>query len=156
MQGRWDWYRVRQLPTYADQRGRSPANRKSLEEVRANQMIREAENARARVFDVPGKSLANVNIGESGHGFGTRAANFHSEFVHSAMVDEMYLSASHVDESIVRKIVSGEFVDFGHLITRDQVLLEQQEDRIEIVNKNGQPYLVPVKDNTSINSFGRW
>ena len=83
--------------------------------------------------------------------------NFQNNYAHSAMVDETYLSvASHVEQSIVSKIAHGEYVDFSRLIAKDKVLLGQ-DDRIKIVNKDGHPFFVPVRDNlTSINSFGRW
>ena len=74
------------------------------------------------------------------------------------MVDETYMVvASHLDEAAVKKIVQGEFVDFGRLLPRDRVLLEQDE-RVEMVNRGGKPYFVPVKEGTAstISSFSKW
>ena len=115
---------------------------RSLEEIRVDQMVKDAENARACIFDVPGKH---------------DRFDLNNNFAHSAMVDETYLSvASHVEESIVKKIIDWEYVDFNRLIPRDKVFLEQ-DNRIEIVNKDGHPYFVPVRDNlTTISLFSRW
>ena len=81
-----------------DQRVPDNQERRSLEEICADQMVHEAENARARIYDVPGKHQVNDHI-------------LHNNFTHSAMVDETYLAvASHVEEAVVKKIVNCKFV----------------------------------------------
>ena len=60
-------------------------------EERADELVRDAEASKARIYGTPGISP---------HCF-----NFNNDFVHSAMVDESYmLVAAHLDESIVTKI----------------------------------------------------
>ena len=67
-------------------------------------MIREAENARARIYDVQG----NVN---------TETSGFHP---YLTSLDEDYLMVgNHVDNLIRHKIKNGEYVDFAKLMPRD-------------------------------------
>ena len=62
---------------------------------RAEQLIREAEAAKARMMDVPGNSLLQH------HFQGNNATGGGDEFVHSALVDQNYfMVVAHVDEMI--------------------------------------------------------
>lgn len=72
----------------------------------AEQMIRDSENTKAKMLATPG----TYNDKEI------------SNFVHSAFVDEEYLAiGSHLDETICRKIVNHEYVDFSKLLPRDKI-----------------------------------
>ena len=62
---------------------------------------------------------------------------------------------SHVDQSTVDKIQRGEFVDFGKLIPQDRVLT-QEDQRLEMVIREGRTYYVPVNESSSINGFLKW
>ena len=108
-------------------------------------MIRDAETSRARILDVPG----TTPIKNSG---------FDRTIVHSALLDEGYLViGSHLEESIKNKIGNGEYVDFSKLIPKDRVNSEE-DHRMEIVNRGGMSYWIPVSDHesTSIMSFAHW
>ena len=61
----------------------------------------------------------------------------------------------HLDESIVAKISRGDYVDFGKLLPRDRVSVED-DGRMEMFMKNGRTYWAPVSFAVSINSFARW
>ena len=79
---------------------------KSPEEERAHRVIREAEQAKARIMDMPGRV-------QSGHLDGGLS--------HSVVLDEDYmLVASHLDSAIKEKIVNHEYVDFSKLLRRDR------------------------------------
>ena len=84
---------------------------------KADQIIRDAEAAKARIFEVQGN-------------------NSHL----SAILDENYLAiGSHVEESLRKKIGVGEYVDFAKLMPKDKVNNEE-DNRMEMVNKGGMSF----------------
>ena len=116
-------------------------------EQHAEQRIRDAEVSRAMVFLPTGKGS-------------DRALQKHSnnQFVFTAMMDEDedYITVgSHVDEFTIGKIRRSEYIDFGKLIPRDQILVAE-DSRLELVVKGGQTYYVPVNKTTEITNFNKW
>ena len=112
-----------------------------VETSRAAKMIQEAEASRARLVPTPGKYGENYD-----------------KFLHSAFVDEEYLViGSHVDEITSKKIVNCEYVDFAKLLPRDRLSVDE-DHRMELVNRNGIGYWVPVTDREVgvISSFAKW
>ena len=63
---------------------------------------------------------------------------------------------AHVDEGLRRKIQEFDFIDFSKLLSRNRK--QEDEHKLEFINKNGQTYLTPAteKDSVSINSYPRW
>ena len=57
------------------------------------------------------------------------------QFTHSAMVDKGYMVVGgHVEESILNKIVNGEYVHFARLLPRDRIIAaDNDENRMELV-----------------------
>ena len=111
-------------------------------EDRAARMVRQAESARAHIFDVSGK---------------TDFPHENSGLIHSVLVDERYLSvASHIDVGLKNKIVKGEYVNFAHLLPSDKVT-KQEEQRLQMVNRDGYTCFVPFESDVSgINSCTQW
>ena len=66
---------------------------------------------------------------------------------------------SHLDEGLIKKI-NHEFVDFSKLLPRDHLSLEEEDQgRMELINKNGMTYWSPVlpqNTNNVITSFVKW
>ena len=107
-------------------------------------MVREVERSRARIFDVQGKE-------DNYNGFTSSQHYFTSP-------DEDYLMVgNHIEDSLRKKIVEGEYVDFARLLPKDRVLIED-DHRMEMVNKGGLSYWVPLsdRDSATVNSFYRW
>ena len=105
--------------------------------TRSEEMVREAEKAKARIYDVKGKA----NQGS-----------------HSLMFDEDYIVVgSHVDDVIKRKIAGGEYIDFSKLLTKERVSVED-DHCMELVNKGGLTYWVPMAEHEAgtISSFIKW
>ena len=74
------------------------------------------------------------------------------------MVDEKYkMVASHVDINMRKRIQNFEFVDFVHLLPHDKIV-QQEDNRLALVNKGGQPWIVPFNDTPSegISSYHKW
>ena len=109
---------------------------KSTDE-QANDIVKEAEHARAHMFEVPGE-LASLNV--------------------SVMDQDYQMIDTHVDESFKKKILNYEYVDFSKLIAHNRVLRKDNHQRLEIINKNGVSFLSPVsdKDALQITSYGHW
>ena len=92
---------------------------------RAQQMVKDTEMAKARIYDVKGKEALN-SILKNLNGL-----------VNSVSLDEDYLVVgSHLDDSTCRKIMNGEYIDFARLIPKDKVASEE-DHRMEIVNLLG-------------------
>ena len=65
---------------------------------------------------------------------------------------------SHVEEAVCKRILNNKYVDLAKLLTRDRI--DRVEDqRMELINRNGMSYWVPVGDRDttgSITSFAKW
>ena len=86
-------------------------------EVRAKELIREADANKTKITKTAGKSTNDQ--------FCLLDAN--KDYIHSAMVDENYLIvAVHVDEVTQYRIEKGEYEDFARLIPRDRI--QEEED----------------------------
>ena len=107
-------------------------------------MIRDAEAACARIVDVPGglKHLTNLRVSESPQ----------DRIYHSALLDEDYLVVrNYVDEQLRKKVGNGEYIDFSKLMPRDRIGMEEDQC-MEMVNKGGVLYWVPVSDHEGCQS----
>ena len=125
----------------------------SRPEDRADDLIRQAELAKARIFEVPG------NVPQSQY----RSKPNYNELIHAVLVDESYSSIdAHVDESVKRKIANHEYIDFARLIPRGrgQSIEEEEQGMQQIVSKDGFIFCLPankrLNDATAINSIHRW
>ena len=109
----------------------------------AEQLIKEAEHAKAQIFGLPGR-LPETNI-------------FQVAPVSAQEADEDFLLVgSHVEDGIKQKIIGGEYVDFAKLLTCDR-LTNVDEHKMELVMKGNQMYWVPAGgQGVAINSFYRW
>ena len=102
------------------------------------------------MIDIPGKFVNNA---------GPVPLDVNNELVHSVMVDQNYLMvATHIDESLKRKIINGEYVDFACLLPRDRVET-QESQHYELVNRNGQAWYelyMTHQGNGNITSYSKW
>ena len=112
-------------------------------EEKVDRLICEAEAVKARILPATGKDKNPHKLDSY-------------QDSHSVFMDEGFLVVGgHVDPLMVEKIQRGDYVDFGKLIPRDQVLVEE-EQRLEMVIKGGHTYYMPVSESSSINSFLHW
>ena len=115
--------------------GMEPEPRKTPED-HAAEIIKSAERSKARMYEVPGRSSISVS-----------------------KIDEDYqMVDAHVDEAMRCRIQSFEYVEFGKLLPKSKGLHED-DNRMEIITKNGFTYLSPVSEGDSanqINSYGKW
>ena len=105
----------------------------------ADRVIREAESARARIFETPGKeTIAN------------------NDYLQSVMMDdEFMLVGSHINKVTYAKIVDGKYVDFGKLIPHDKIAVEEDQ-WLEKVICGGRTYWVPPNESVSITNITCW
>ena len=74
----------------------------------------------------------------------------------TAKIDEDYqVIGAHIYETTKVKIIHGEYVDFGKLLPKDRILSEE-DNRLELVVKNGKTFWMPVSETVSINGFSKW
>ena len=131
---------------------------------RAEQIIHEAEAGRARIYDVPGKDnqidrgINQIrNMVEGGNANGNVLVQ-QQPAVYNNFDDDYLLVTAHLDLNTQAKIAKGEYVDFAKLIPKEKGLNSDFENRMELVNRNGHSYFVPVteRESTQINSFSKW
>ena len=117
-------------------------------------LIQQAERAKARMMEVPGRNVFS------------QSKNHHKELIdkstgdliHSVLVDEAYSAvATHVDEAVRKVIMSGGYVDFTKLLPKDRISHEE-DTRMEMVNRGGISYWVPIAERSAgaINSINKW
>ena len=76
-------------------------------------MMRDGENKKVRIMEVPGKSSHML----------TTLPHAMSSTYHSALVDEDYLLVgTHIDENTKQKVINGEYVDFAKLLPSDRLV----------------------------------
>ena len=125
----------------------SPFDRTEAER-RAECLVMEAEASKACLYDVSGRNELNPPFEEPG--------DPERGFSHSMVIDESYdIISSHVDGTLREKIWANEYIDFSKLLHRDRVKAELDR-RMELVNRGGMAYYVPVNDSISISGFNRW
>ena len=124
-------------------------------------MVHEAESSKARMLATKGKDksifmLQGVN---DFNPLELSLGHDRTDRQQATVVDENYMVVgAHLDDSIHRKIANHEYVDFLHLLPKDKIMLEE-DHRIEIMNRGGSTYFVPVSDRESagsISSFMKW
>ena len=109
-------------------------------EEKADQVIRDVEAAKAKIFPSPGNTPM-------------QPLNNHQLI---AQIDEDYLMVgNHIDDLTRAKIVKGEYIDFSKLLPKDKILVEE-DGRIVLVVRNGRTYWVPVSESINIDGFPRW
>ena len=118
----------------------SPNKEAGNPEAIADDIVRDTELAKARIFDILGKH-----------------SDIPQEFIHSMLVDESYCSvAAHIDSAICSKIIQGHYVDFAKLVPCDRVLTKE-DNRVHLVMKGGGTFFVPVNDcSTNITNVHKW
>ena len=127
-------------------------------EQRAQLLIQQAEQSKARVYETPGEIFENNNQGKDDHNPLIRdySVDITKNFVHSAMVDEHYVMVgAHVDESTKQKIMKGEYIDFSKLIGKDRIA-DEEGAKYQMLFQGGRQFWAPVNEGTYINSFNRW
>ena len=119
-----------------EQTPRKPSPQQGLSpEEEAQILIWQAKGKRAHIYPTTGETLDH----------------FHS----IVKIDQEYqLVGNHIDQNTRDRIIKGEYVDFGKLLPKDRILAE--DERLELVMKQGQAYWSPVSDSVTINSYNRW
>ena len=145
----------------ADYRAEAEAARDRARE-QTNEIIREAEASKARIFNPPGMLNNIPNEGQSKYKVNEagRAGKVISEqALTAAVMDQNYtMVGNNLEPNLQEKIKKGEYVDFARLIPRDRVSTGE-DHRMECINKGGQTFFVPVADREvagSINGFSKW
>ena len=105
-------------------------------------MIREAENGKIRALATPGNQLNLTS---------------HAIRQDANEVDQNYLMIGNIPDSLRLQILNHEYIDFAKLLPRDR-LTKVEDQRMELINKGGSTFFVPVVDREvgTINSFSRW
>ena len=107
-------------------------------EEKVEEMVRQAEKAKARIFSTPGMDM---NIEENHFNterLGEPEARMRFNET-SALIDEGYIVVGgHIDDSLVAKISRGEYVDFGKLLPKDRIVAADEDCRLEWYTKTAE------------------
>ena len=124
-------------------------------------MVHEAESSKARILATKGKDKS-IFMSQGVNDFNPLELSLGHDRMdrqQATVVDENYMVVgAHLDDSIQRKIANHEYVDFSHLLPKDKIILDE-DHRMEIMNRGGSTYFVPVSDRESagsISSFMKW
>ena len=102
---------------------------------RSEQIIRDSEASKACLFATPGNQTQFTNV------------------------DDSYMViGSHIDVLTQHKIINHEYVDFVCLLPKSNKLNSWDDNRMELVNKGGMTYFVPVVEceASGISNFNKW
>ena len=126
-------------PQLSSSRGQDQYHRNRPREVtpedKAKQIIRNAELTKEQLLPKTGKNFFDYSA--------------------AVIVETFFVVGSNLDLATIEKIQKGDYVDFGKLVPKDRVLVEEDQ-RLEIVIRNGRTFYVPVLDSTTISNFQRW
>ena len=104
-------------------------------EEEVERMIKDSEKAKERMFEVPGREI-NLDVSATPKGVCRSVSSIDEDY---QMID------AHIDETFKRKILSFKYTDFSKLVQKSRTLKEEENQRLEIINKNGMSYLAPVE-----------
>lgn len=139
---------------------------------RAEELVRQAEERKAEILRPTGESL-NSNLPainpcrEVTRYLAPLAQNEHrseNRVPQTVSNDlscdhEHYMLSAHIDKLTTQKIQRGKYVQIEKLISRtDRGLSCIEDNRLEMVSRNGQTYLVPAEDRNQgeITNFRQW
>ena len=131
--------------------------RQKLIQHPADEVIKEAEAGKARMYATPGNQICNDLIDNF-----LRQTRDEGQMVRelsrSALIDENYMTmGTHINKSLADKIIAGEYMDFARLLPRERIAV-QDNHRMELVSRGGFTYFVSVADceTNTINNFSKW
>lgn len=72
--------------------------------------------------------------------------------------DKLFGLSVHLDDLMILRIESGEFVDFSKLIPTDKVVPEEPSNRMQLITHEGKLGVAPFvnKDAVTVNCYKRW
>ena len=114
----------------------------------AERSVIEAEKFRA-VVQEPGNLIQNDFNASGGCGnflnIGTGVSD-----------DDFFHLTCHIDPSLIHKIEKGEFIELEKLLPKEKLGRNQEENRLEWVQRDGGTFLVPAQKDNKISSFRCW
>ena len=129
-------------PGYKSQGGGDSARRFDDGQDWMSQIIQDAEQSKAQMYETPGEKELSLPEGR----------------IFNSIDDDYMTVVAHVDLAIEKKIAQGIYVDFAKLIPKDKVTQGDSDHRMELISKGGMTYFVPVSDreNQQIVNFHVW
>ena len=112
-----------------------------------------ANRQKVCVFPPKGKEFPTIIPG--GNECPPPALGGNNNFQFVAQMDQDYLViGAHIDEATQDKIGKGLYVNFGKLLPKDRILTD--ENKLELVIKDGKTFWTPVSETIAINNFQKW
>ena len=70
--------------------------------------------------------------------------------------DDFFHVTCHVDASLRNKIERGEYVDLERLLPKQKKSMGFEDNRMNLIHKDGQVYVVPMSSNNRISGIRKW
>ena len=106
----------------------------------ADKMILDAEQYRAAIDKPAGRMNCELD-----------------KFADANSDDQFFHITCHVDELVKTKIEAGEFIDLEKLLPKDPTRKVVEDNRMELVNRDGSTYFIPASDKESkITNVRKW
>ena len=122
----------------------SSAERRAREQEEDARAIQQARDlARNKIVEAE-KFRANIEVNRGGY-------NVDNDD------DTFFMNTCHTDENLGEKALKGKFVDMNKIYPRQNDYKSSQDNRMEIINKDGHTYFVPAGENVKrVYNFHTW
>ena len=124
---------------------------------KSKKLINEAENAKARIYEVPGE-FEEWELMQDDREHEKMISNFRKR-VSTAEMDEDYrMVAAHIDHRTKMQVLNHEYVDFSKLLPKSKLGFQEEDQQfMQIVNRGGTAGFMTVSDRGSvISSYNKW
>ena len=118
---------------------------------KAKRLVNEAEAAKARIYEVPGKYV------NSQSGYEQQLLNFRRVMTTTEMDEDYKMVAAHVDHKTRMQIINHEYIDLAKLLPKTRPGVVEEDQVLQMVSRGGTPSFVPAHDrNVVIGSYLKW
>ena len=131
-----------------------PPPRKDVVAEKAKRLINEAEAAKARIYEVPGKHDDEFDAYE---GMVQSPSHDVARGLSTLQMDEDYrLVATHIDQKVKNQIINHKYVDFAKLLPKNKLGSSNEDQQfMQIVNRDGAAGFMTVNYRSlAISSYG--
>ena len=121
---------------------------------KAKKLINEAESAKARIYEVPGKD----NSFEFDDNYEMQLKNYRKSVTTLEMDEDYQMVAAHVDGRLRSMIVNHSYIDLAKLLPRNRLgSFDEDAQTLQLVNRGGAAGFVSLSEKAGvINNYAKW
>ena len=132
-----------------------PPPKRDVVGEKSKRLVNEAEAAKARIYEVPGKYYFDE---ENELDYHEKLKDYRNKVSTSQMDEEYKMVAAHIDRKTRQQIINHEYLGFSRLLPRSRLgMMDEDQSMLQLVNRGGVAGLVSVSNRaTAINSYSKW